>query len=275
MNPETNAHVERRPGQRWRSSRPLNGKPYVIEGTLAIRHDFGGTLGICWHIVNATLNGVPKPDGEYVFYGGNWTDARGTMTLLADVPTAPKVECKAPEWCGKKYGAAGVPYRRSCGFPMYFAHGNDFNVAVKDDEQTWCSLECRDRVPPLESKPAETGKCCRVVNGSRPCSLEAGHPGNLHISFSKAPTVPEAPKASGPVCVGYGASSAHECRGPTLARVVGAIRGSMCEAWMFRLESTVTRATSSSGEPYAGPERLDRPTMAHVANAHDDDLVTW
>lgn len=120
-----------------------------------------------------------------------------------------------------------------------------------------------DWTPPIAAQPAETV----MVHDSR-CCLDADHKGLCKWAGMNAQPAPQ-PAPAKPVCVG----SLHACEGPVIQRVVGAIRGPMCESWMFRLESIMTRATPASGTPYTGPERLERPKLAHVAGMHDDDLI--
>lgn len=74
--------------------------------------------------------------------------------------------------------------------------------------------------------------------------------------YARHPPAQEAPKVA--ACSG----SLHACGGPVLTRVVGAIKGAMCESWMFRLEGVIQRATSATGTPYTGASRLPRPALA-------------
>jgi hypothetical protein len=135
----------------------------------------------------------------------------------------------------------------------------------------WDLIDDSGRVPPLESKPAETGKpsgycgkthpCMGGVFGSFTCNRTDKHEDRdckWHAdrwSPPKAPPVQEAPKVPAkPPC--------RKCGQPGSAI-------EWCDpCWC----GYVTWLGSQSGKPYAGPERIDR-RLAHVSGMHDDDLV--
>lgn len=273
MSTET-THVERRAGQRWRSSDVLGGKPYIIEGTLARREDFGGNLGPGWRIIGATKNGESRDDGEYVFYDLNWDDRGRAMALVADAPpAAPKVDraaCKA--WCGMRQDASRDYGRMAAeGWP-------EVNGPGGEADRWWCSPGCvKALVPPLESKPAELAipglmkKPAETVKRSRIIACGHGMPSDecnwcdTVREVIAAPPAPEAPKAIGPVdqprCTWSHVSA---CAGPIELRHVsqGLLSPQMrwCEG--HYLESERRAFGGGTGTPYTGPERLPRPQLA-------------
>jgi hypothetical protein len=115
----------------------------------------------------------------------------------------------------------------------------------------------------LSDAPAtsEPGRACgcKGTHDARQCPPAHATIDDCIDAQNAARPPQEAAKA--PVCCG----PLHACSGPLLERVVGAVSGVMCESWMFRLESIVTRATPASGEPYTGPSRLPRPRLTHSA----------
>jgi hypothetical protein len=198
---------------------------------------------------------------------------------MADVPAAapPAAVCKAPEWCGKKYGAYGVPFRRSCGFPMYFAHGADFKVNVKDDEQTWCSIACRDSAPPLAAQPAE--ECGYPVGSDKaPCVYSRGHGGRHWPSGPNGERASKPAPQPAPACA-YGCSDVQaNAACPTHGKPVTAdcpgCRKAICIGEYLSCREVAIHHREPLGKTTLTesklPERLERHKLAHSSMWADE-----
>jgi hypothetical protein len=150
---------------------------------------------------------------------------------------------------------------------MYFAHGADFKVNVKDDEQTWCSIACRDSVPPLAAQPAETNLCGALgcVTDIETACLKCGYESCWkHVEGHACQPAPQPAPAKLDVCGGCRCSKADviECRfNERDRRWCGGCR-----------EKALKWSAMQSGTPYTGPERLERPKLAHSYGVEDDCL---
>jgi hypothetical protein len=221
------------------------------------------------------------------------------MTLLSDVPAAAplaadRAGCKAPTWCDFD----DAPDSKDPRIQVYIK-AEDGNYGVRRGHRIYCSGTC---APPLAAQPAETKpieECGYPIGSDKaPCVYSKGHGGrhwpagpNGERASKPAPQPAPAcahgcgdvqvntacpthgkPAPAKPVrCIGIAASSAHECRGPSLVRMVGAIRGVMCERWMMTLETKASDWTPNSGlTPYTGPERLERARLAHSSMWADE-----
>jgi hypothetical protein len=223
-----------------------------------------------------------------------WTgsiDHAWVMTLISDVPAAAplaadRTKCKA--FCG--HPAESAVYLDA---EEAIHSGTAFTIdgpGWTHKLPAWCSQRCRNsRLPPLAAQPAETklrcpgcqtptarlgGFCSRSCEKSQPAPQPA--PACAYgCSDTQANTARPAHGKPAPAkavrCIGIAASSAHECRGPSLVRMVGAIRGVMCERWMMTLETKASDWTPNSGlTPYTGPERLERARLAHSSMWADE-----
>jgi len=252
---------ERRAGQRWRSVSMSGSKPYVVEGTLLRREDFGGTLGPGWHIVDAIVNGKPREDGRYVFYDKTFASDR-EFVLLAEGPATSepgRAETTCEPWCGE-----GLPPDGVCGYGFVDEPGRDlWRFTLPGETQrrrkgyviSWCSVECRERAIAANGRTVHPS-----LEGLRAFSAAI-----------KGPAMPaqEAAKAD-PKC-----GSCVKPHPTVMERVRKGGRMWLCEPCMLAAESDQwsLMAFGSTGKPYKGPARLPRPKLAHVAGMHDDDLI--
>jgi hypothetical protein len=246
----------------------IGGKPYVVEGTLLRYEDFGQQLGNGWYIVAATVNGKPRDDGGYVFYDKNWHEPNRPMTLLSDAPAAAPLAAdrtKCRWYCGMTMNAIYEDDRQVILGEKFHAYDPRTNA-----DQRWCSAACRDaRLPPLAAQPAETAhdECCEPgCSTSCPARKPAPQPapacahGCSDVQANTACPTHGKPvtakddfwftdnegKKSGPFSTGLEADSA----------------GVDYRNWM----------AAQSGTPYTGPERLERPKLAHSYGVEDPAL---
>lgn len=243
-------HPERRAGQRWKMTnlvRPFTG--LTVEGTLVDLSPEG-----YWN-----LRDVVRSEGDpenSCLWESNFTDGKHQCVLLSDAPAAgpDRSGCKA--WCGMEcmaIYAVGGALERDYMVARDFAHG----------VLRWCSPDCCDaRVPPLPVTPEAKPMTADTAAHNRAAIVVT--------PFKSAPPAQEPPKA--PVCVRAGK---HPCLGPVLKRVIGhaedaPVAAFYCENAMLAWEVRARDNTVHTGAPYAGPERLPRPKMAHVGHAGGD-----
>lgn len=217
------------------------------------------------------------------------------FSLLSDAPAAAplaadRTGCKA--WCGRTDQRPGYGDNLGGGrewqpdFRYWDVADGDIPAALVG-KPMWCTGDCRDaRLPPIAAQPAETKLPCHhckaIVEASADAVMvmcaecvTAGHSfGKNKPAPQPAPAKPHdfsdpycARRFNGNVvrlCVSCGAFDKDDLR-EVACRVI--------PEWRERYEANGPWRRDQAGTPYTGPERLERPKLAHVAGMHDDDLI--
>lgn len=225
------------------------------------------TVGDRWKFVSsgggvadgvvALVDGEPRivdGSGRAYAYGPNDRDV-GHMWTLLDVPAAAPLaadRCKAPEgytqcilkcgnWKPAGFGRCATCNRKATGY---------------------ANSKCTDWTPPLAAQPAET------LPLDAPCPGQCGGgAADDNGPCAKCKPAPQ-PAPATPVCCTKD-KEATACGGSILKRIIchDVPPILMCDAhWMLRESRMVEGAIT----PYTGPERLERPRLAHSSMWADE-----
>jgi hypothetical protein len=187
--------------------------------------------------------------------------------------------CKAPEWCGvnlyERDDRTEEDRRKTRAFldPANESYG----FTARHEDKIRCSEPC---VPPLAAQPAETkpmtcGVCDAVTDEPYHCGEEVkpapqpatacAHGCSDTQANTACPTHGKPVPAKGRpkhTCIN---SSLGKCDGAILLRWLKGWSPAICDAHYLMTEAGVAEnmQVESTGTPYTGPERLERPKLAH------------
>jgi hypothetical protein len=256
----TTRHPERRAGQRWRAEFHTD-RDWQCDYTLTKRNEDDNM----WFATSDS--GIENCN----LLDGMWTDDHGffTMTLLSDVPAAAPLAAdrtKCRWYCGMTMNAIYEDDRQVILGEKFHAYDPRTNA-----DQRWCSPACRDaRLPPLAAQPAETKRLgCEYSQVCGDGSYLCGH--HRRTDEASQPAPQPAPAKPEQRCMWKHATT--PCAGPFAERYVGMAgkreSHGWCEGHYLEYERQAY-ARPASGTPYTGPERLERPRLAHSSTWADE-----